>query len=362
MRITFVLPHANLAGGVRVVAIYAERLQRRGHEVFVISWPRKPPRRLSQIKALLLNEPCREPRHETSYFDPLFYVPHRILETRRPVRDDDVPDADVIVATWWETAEWVAALSPRKGAKVYFIQHHEVFDYLPKDRVAATYSLPLHKITISRWLVDLMRDTYGDKHVSLVFNSVDTRQFFAQPRQRQAAPTVGLLYSSLYWKGCDLSLQAVANAKAVVPNLRIIAFGSEPISPALPLPPGSVYFHSPAQSAIKDIYAMCDVWLCGSRAEGFHLPPLEAMACRCPVVSTAVGGPIDVIRQGQNGFTVPIGDVRNLSARLIEILGFSDQAWGAMSSQAHETATRYTWDDATELFEQALHAGSQRSR
>lgn len=37
MRITFILPVASRTGGVRVVAIYAERLRRRGHEVTVVS-------------------------------------------------------------------------------------------------------------------------------------------------------------------------------------------------------------------------------------------------------------------------------------------------------------------------------------
>ena len=70
--------------------------------------------------------------------------------------DADLPDADIVIATWWETAEWVNALSPAKGRKVYFIQHHEVFSYLPVERSRATYRLPLHKIVISRWLKDLM--------------------------------------------------------------------------------------------------------------------------------------------------------------------------------------------------------------
>ena len=48
--------------------------------------------------------------------------------------DVDVPDGDLIIATWWETAEWVNALSPNKGAKVYFIQHHEIF---PTFRLSA---------------------------------------------------------------------------------------------------------------------------------------------------------------------------------------------------------------------------------
>lgn len=37
MKITFVIPWANLSGGVRVIAIYAERLKQRGHTVVVLS-------------------------------------------------------------------------------------------------------------------------------------------------------------------------------------------------------------------------------------------------------------------------------------------------------------------------------------
>ncbi|HEY9598179.1 MAG TPA: glycosyltransferase family 1 protein, partial [Cyanophyceae cyanobacterium] len=39
MKITFVLPFAGLSGGIRVVAIYAERLRKRGHDVLVVSLP-----------------------------------------------------------------------------------------------------------------------------------------------------------------------------------------------------------------------------------------------------------------------------------------------------------------------------------
>ncbi len=39
MRVTFVLPHAGMAGGIRVLAIYAGRLHQRGHDVTVVSIP-----------------------------------------------------------------------------------------------------------------------------------------------------------------------------------------------------------------------------------------------------------------------------------------------------------------------------------
>lgn len=363
MKITFVLPHASLAGGIRVVAIYAEILRKRGHEVFVVSQPAKAVRRYERLKSLFLNETCNENLHTPSHLDPLFYVPHRILDSRRPVTDDDVPNADVVIATWWETAEWVASLSASKGAKAYFIQHHEAsFEYLPKKRVEATYLLPLYKITISQWLIDLMKSKYNDNDVALVFNSVDVDQFYSPVRKRQKVPTIGMLYSPVYWKGCDLSIKAFYSVKERYPDLQLIAFGTDDVSPDVPLPEGSVYHRQPEQNRLKDIYSQCDLWLCGSRAEGFHLPPLEAMACRCPVVSTSVGGPADIIENGQNGYLAPVEDSATLAERMVTVLGLSNEEWQSMSNAAYKTALDYSWSDACELFEQALQQAVDKDK
>jgi glycosyltransferase involved in cell wall biosynthesis len=107
--------------------------------------------------------------------------------------------------------------------------------------------------------------------------------------------------------------------------------------------------------------------LCGSNREGFHLPPLEAMACRCPVVSTRVGGPLDIVKDGLNGYLVDIADDEALVRRALQILTGTESEWKAMSDAAYKTATDYTWEDATDQFEDALiratrmRAGSQRT-
>ena len=281
-------------------------------------------------------------------------VPHRVIETHRPIVDRDLPDADIVIATWWETAEWVHRLSPSKGRKLFFVQHHELFEGQDPSRVKAAWQLPIQKITISRWLVDLARETYGDSSAILVPNSVEMKQFHAPARGRQTVPTVGFLYARAKFKGLEVTHRAIELARQTIPNLRVSAFGHDELLEAYPLPPGSSYAMQPAQDQIKDIYAQCDVWLCGSRSEGFHLPPLEAMACRCPVVSTRVGGPLDIIEEGVNGHLVNVEDAPALADRLVSVLQRSDEAWRAMSDAALATAMRYTWDDATDLFEKAL--------
>src|ERR1700691_1620125 len=142
MRITFIAPIGGMGGGSRVIAIYARRLTRMGHEVCVVS-PRPPRLPFSyKLKSWFNGTGWPDERAQMiSHLDRVGFI-HHVIDRDRPVTDRDVPDGDVVIATWWETAEWVARLAPRKGAKAYFIQHHEVFDYLPTERVRATWRMP----------------------------------------------------------------------------------------------------------------------------------------------------------------------------------------------------------------------------
>ncbi|MEG4490772.1 glycosyltransferase family 4 protein [Microcoleus sp. D3_18_C4] len=361
MKITFVLPTLSLTGGIRVISIFAELLRKRGHSVFVISVPTPQPSMRQQVKSLLRGGGwISRPENEPSFFDNLG-VENKITDRYRPVEDKDVPDADVVVATWWETAEWVAKLSPSKGAKAYFIQHHEIFDYLPQGRVEATWMLPMHKITISEWLVELARTKYGDDQVSLAPPSVDTKQFYACPRNKQSAPTVGLMYSTIYWKGTDIALKAFSIAAEKIPNLRLVAFGVDAPSSELPLPANAEYVIQPDQDKIKDYYSKCDAWLLASRSEGFGLPIIEAMACRTPVISTPAGAAPEIL-SGGTGILVRPEDPQEMAKAIESICQLPNSKWQAMSEAAYAKVNNYTWEDATDHFEAALEVAVDKSK
>jgi len=360
MKVTFVLPFAGLQGGIRVLAIYAERLRQRGHEVAVVSTPFTMPLR-RKAKSLALGRGWPKTQLEGSHFDGID-VAHRVLEKERSVVDADVPDADVVVATYYPTAYGVLNLSRTKGAKAFFIQNYEMEEGKPNAKLDATWRMPIHKIVISKWLLQLARDKFGDTMVSHVPNSVDLVQFDAAPRGKRPVPSIGLLYATSWMKGCRTSLEALKEVAMAVPSLRLVSFGAEHPGFDLRLPPYAEFHYRPQQDKLRELYAQCDVWLCGSAREGFHLPPLEAMACRCPVVSTRVGGSVDIIEEGVNGHLVDIGDVNGLRDRLLRVLNLPQQEWMKMSDAAHGTATGFTWDDATDLFEKALELAIERDR
>lgn len=346
-----------MSGGVKVVATYAERLLLRGHEVTVIT-PR-PHRPSLRDHARALVREGRWLRRNGSHLDSRS-VNHRVLSHGGPLSDDDVPDADAIVATWWETANWVARMSPRKGAKLIFIQGYECVDD-GRPEIDATWRLPFQKIVVSRWLEELARTRFADSQAILVPNAVDISQFDAPPRRKQPRPTLGMLSHRSPLKRTDLAIAAVERIRARIPNLRVVSFGSEPPDRHLALPTGFEFHLLPEQAHIRNLYSACDVWLCSSHREGFHLPPLEAMACRCPVVSTRVGGPEDLVRTGENGYLVDVGDVAGLSDAACLVLLASETRWRQMSDAAYEAARRNGLDDAVAAYERALYIAVERA-
>jgi glycosyltransferase involved in cell wall biosynthesis len=355
VKVTFVIPQDSLAGGIRAVSIYADRLQKRGHNVTVVAGVHPPQTYKEKMKRLLQPRQRQIAAAATtrrSYFDALDIHLHT-LERHRPVRGSDLPDADVIIATWWETAEWIAPLSASKGAKVYFIQHHETFDYLPKSRVEATYRLPFYQITVAQWLVEILRDRHQSKQVSLVPYGVDLTQFNSPPRVKAAVPTVGLMYATAPWKGVDIALEAFQHALKDLPNLRLAAFGSEQPSAQLPLPKNTQYYFQPEQDSLKDIYAQCDAWLFSSRVEGFGLPILEAMACRTPVIAVPTGAAPELLSNGC-GMLLDRNDPVLIAQAIHDTAALDVTAWQKLSEYAYQTACQRSWEDAAHDFEAAL--------
>jgi len=355
MRITFVLHHAEMSGGTRVVAIHAQQLMERGHDVTVVSAPLPPLGWRDKARSIVRDHRLpREPVLGPSHLDG-GAVAHRVIDRYRPITDRDLPDADVVIATWWRTAPWVASLSPAKGIKCHLVQHYEDWG-LGESTVAevdAAYRLPLYKICVSRWLAELMRSKFNFSDVACVSNGVDLEQFHTPARGMQSLPTVGMLYSTQAFKGCRWTIQAVDLARREIGDLQVVAFGNETPADDLLVPHGTRYYRRPAQDAIRDIYGACDVWLVGSRSEGFGLPILEAMACRTPVISTPVGAAPELVIGG-GGDLVDFEDVSGMAQRIVRYIRMSPPKWRECSDQAYNVACDHSWPRSVDAMERVL--------
>lgn len=352
MRITFVLPAADYSGGLRVVVTYADILAKRGHDVTVVSRPGPKITLRERLSRLIKRREWLSDAQPTgSHLDTLS-VPQRRLSRRRPIRASDVPDADVVIATWWETAEWVSAYPAAKGTKVHFIQDYELWGG-SKDRVDATCRLPMPKITPARWVKTLLETEFQQTDITVIPNAVDTEHFTSPPRRRQARPTVGFVYTDFRAKGCDISIEAIRLARKRMPTIDVVSFGATQPTSSLPLPDGTEFHFKAADGLLPSLYSKCDVLLFGTRKEGFGLPILEAMACRTPVIGTPAGAAPELLANG-GGVLVPMEDPQAMADALVALFSMDESQWRDLSDRAFETASGHSWNTAADMFEQTL--------
>lgn len=356
MKITFMMPADDLTGGNRVVATYAKALRARGHEVLVVCNAPDQPTLRDQWRALRHGQwrAMRERMRPRLGHIALSGVPYKVLERPRAMIASDLPDADVLIATWWETAVWMHEMPVSKGRKVHLIQDYEVWTGGDvTDRVNSALRLPNSKIVISNELKRTIETRVGHLDVTLVPNAVDLQQFDAPPRQRGEMPSVGFIYGRMPRKAADLIARACELARRQLPTLRVLAFGAEQPTPELPLPVGTRFFYRPPQDQIASLYASCDAWLFGSRIDSFGLPILEAMACRTPVIGVPVGAAPELLADGV-GILVPPESPEDMAAAIVTLCTLPAPEWQRMSDRAYERAHGYSWDDATGRFEAAL--------
>jgi glycosyltransferase involved in cell wall biosynthesis len=104
-----------------------------------------------------------------------------------------------------------------------------------------------------------------------------------------------------------------------------------------------------------------DLFVLSSRWEGNPLSVMEAMAAGLPVVSTAVGGVPELVREGETGLLVPSGDAAAL-ARALQALVDDPARREAMGKAARQHAIthfdiRHTVRQYETLYERLLQRG-----
>jgi glycosyltransferase involved in cell wall biosynthesis len=105
-----------------------------------------------------------------------------------------------------------------------------------------------------------------------------------------------------------------------------------------------LYRHTPnvPQKDLPSLYQQADVFVFPSLIEGMPLVVLEAMACGIPVITTTHGAG-ELVRDGVDGFFVPIRDSEAIAARLEQLYG-DPSLRERMGRNAREQALRHTWD------------------
>lgn len=133
--------------------------------------------------------------------------------------------------------------------------------------------------------------------------------------------------------------------------------GAEAIHAAIGKSPNRKHIHSLGfvpDSSMADLYRAADAFVYPSLYEGFGLPPLEAMACGCPVISSTRGSLEEVI--GQAALMVDPEDIPQMADQLRRMAA-SDDTRNGLRVAGMAQAARFDWNrtaaETLRVYEQA---------
>lgn len=133
-------------------------------------------------------------------------------------------------------------------------------------------------------------------------------------------------------------------ALAGIDGTRLVIVGDGPARPALERAlPDAVFTGHLSGGALAAALASFDVFVHPGESETFGQTIQEALASGVPVVATGVGGPVDLVRSSVDGWLYRPGDLRDLRARVVDLVG-DDGKRRAFAAAARESVRDRSWD------------------
>ncbi|MGZ5428385.1 MAG: glycosyltransferase family 4 protein [Thermoanaerobaculia bacterium] len=327
MRIVYVLESLEMSGGVKVIVEHAEGLAGRGHDVALVT---------------------KDARHD--------WIPIRVSVIEVPCFNaTTLPEAEVHVATWFSTV--VPTVHARRAPRIFhFSQGYEALYpnvFHRQDEIEEAYRVPVPKLLISRHLKDLFEGRFPGALYVLpqTLRAERYRPLELRPASR-VPPVVGVVGPfELSIKGVPSSLRAVARLRDAG---RAVILHRASLMPMLEaeraMGPCDLYAHAISVDEMADWYRRLDLLLFSSTdAEGFGLPPLEAMAAGVPVVISDI--PSLAVLPGDAVSRVPVGDsvaMAREAARLLDDPGL----WAERRARGLEVARTFTIDAVLDRLEE----------
>ena len=231
--------------------------------------------------------------------------------------EEDIPNADVIIATGYNSVAVTLSAHKRCGIKAHWIRGWETWQMTPKKIIAYILEAPTIKLVNSIGLKEKLK-SYN--FVSEIIRpGYDLDKFYpVKENKKDNKVVLGGLYTTGKHeriKRTSWVLDSFRYLKKKYGNVELWMFGNDFVKSGI-----LNYFHRPNMEAKQYMYSNIDIWLSPAIQEGLHMPPAEAMMTECPVVGVDVelSGTHDYLINGitgivsENNFEVFVKNVEKM--------------------------------------------------
>ena len=356
-KITFILPGSGHqpVGGFKIIYEYANRIVDQGHMVSIVH-----PALLVHDTPLLVR-----PKKWLRYFQRRvnasymptnwFSIDSRVKILWVPYLDAKfIPESDVIIATAWQTAEWVAKYPKPKGRKYYLIhdyEHYMTADSKTRQRIKETFRSGMCNIVTSPAGVEMLRSCGAEVNV-YVPNGIDFNVFKLNMHiESKERKLIGFPSRSEEFKGTRDAIAALSilHDKLGV-EFTAWSFGRSKLNY---MPNWIKYHHQPNDEFLCGLYNSSAIFITASHYEGWGLPGAEAMACGAALVSTEHGGIRAYAEHEKTALLSPAKDVGSLTDNIYRLISDIDLRH-KIARAGYEHIQKFTWDLATSSILKAL--------
>jgi glycosyltransferase involved in cell wall biosynthesis len=221
--------------------------------------------------------------------------------------------------------------------------------------------LPFFFLANSSYTEELILSHNMDARVKVTGVGVDIETFY--PRNHKmidssGKPIVMAILRSASFKGARIALQSLNIVNRKIPIYAILVvegktdYVKKLFNEEKPTFKYTIYRNVDDDTLAK-LYSSSDVFIFTSYRESFGLPPLEAMACGTPVVTTDCGGNRDYAVNGYNALVVPPGDPQEIARAVVELLT-NGNLRERLIDAGLATAKQWTWDNVVDRFDDVL--------
>lgn len=364
MKITFLLPGSGHApiGGFKVIYEYANGLARTGHDVTVVSPaildPAAPLHHLAYQSFRYLQRQIDRSYTPSRWFalDP------RVEVAFVPIlAESNIPDADVIVASAWQTAEYAARYASSKGRKLYLIhdyEHYRVAAADVKKRICATFHTGFFNIVTSPAGAEMVTEC-GARVDAMIPNGLDLERYRLRvPIDSPERTFIGFPYRHESYKGTADAIAALKLVRQRCPHIAVWTFGR---APKEQLPPWITFHANVSDEWLAERYNCTEIFVAASHYEGWGLPGSEAMACGAALASTDNGGVRAYAEHGHTALLSPPCDPQGLAANIERLLTEPGLRL-AIARAGNEGIQRFDWPSSVRLFERHAVAAATAVR
>ena len=169
--------------------------------------------------------------------------------------------------------------------------------------------------------------------------------FFKPKADYRKNSTFRILYVGSMTKGKGINYMLQALKELALDNVELILIGPMADGKAVLKQYQGSYKYIPFlhHEDLSKHYQEADIFVFPSLLEGFAQVVIEAMACGTPVIVTQNSGSSDAVRDGTDGFIVPIMDVESLKGKILYFYENREKI-KEMGKNAASAAQDYTWE------------------